>query len=109
MSKVHPRVSLGHDRLHRLILAPIISEKSTRTLEAGNHVAFRVLKDAAKPEIKVAVEKLFNVKVLEVRTLNVKGKNKGGQKTPGRRSDWKKAYVKLAEGQTIDFAAGAKV
>lgn len=102
-------VTLGNERLHRLILAPIISEKSTRTLEQGNHVVFKVLRDAAKPEIKVAVEKLFNVKVIDVRTLNVKGKNKGGQATRGRRSDWKKAYVKLAEGQTIDFAAGAKV
>ena len=103
------KIAVGHDRLHRLILAPIVSEKSTRALEVGNQVVFRVLKDAAKPEIKVAVEKLFNVKVLEVRTLNVKGKNKGGQKSPGRRSDWKKAYVKLADGQTIDFASGAKV
>ena len=101
--------NIAHDRMHRLILAPIVSEKSTRTLEAGNHVVFKVLKDAAKPEIKIAVEKLFKVKVLGVRTLVVKGKNKGGQKSPGRRSDWKKAYVKLAEGQTIDFAAGAKV
>ena len=103
------KVAVGHDRLHRLILAPIVSEKSTRALEQGNQVVFKVLKDAAKPEIKVAVEKLFSVKVTNVRTLNVKGKNKGGQKTPGRRSDWKKAYVTLAEGQTIDFAQGAKV
>lgn len=103
------KIAVGHDRLHRLILAPIVSEKSTRALEQGNQVVFKVLKDAAKPEIKVAVEKLFNVKVTDVRTLNVKGKNKGGQKTPGRRSDWKKAYVTLAAGQTIDFAAGAKV
>ena len=103
------KIAVGHDRLHRLILAPIVSEKSTRALEQGNQVVFKVLKDAAKPEIKVAVDKLFNVKVLDVQTLNVKGKNKGGQKSPGRRSDWKKAYVTLAEGQTIDFAAGAKV
>jgi large subunit ribosomal protein L23 len=103
------KIAVGHDRLHRLILAPIVSEKSTRALEQGNQVVFKVLRDAAKPEIKVAVEKLFNVKVTEVRTLNVKGKNKGGQRTPGRRPDWKKAYVTLAAGQTIDFAAGAKV
>ena len=102
------KIAVGHDRLHRLILAPIVSEKSTRALEQGNQVVFKVLKDAAKPEIKVAVEKLFNVKVTDVRTLNVKGKNKGGQRTPGRRSDWKKAYVTLAEGQTIDFTAGVK-
>ena len=103
------KIAVGHDRLHRLILAPIVSEKSTRAMEQGNQYVFKVLKDAAKPEIKVAVEKLFSVKVLDVRTLNVKGKNKGGQRTPGRRSDWKKAYVTLAEGQTIDFAQGAKV
>lgn len=103
------KIAVGHDRLHRLILAPIVSEKSTRATEQANQYVFKVLKDAAKPEIKVAVEKLFSVRVLDVQTLNVKGKNKGGQKTPGRRSDWKKAYVTLAEGQTIDFAAGAKV
>lgn len=103
------KITVGHDRLHRLILAPVVSEKSTRALEQGNQVVFKVLKGAAKPEIKVAVEKLFNVKVLDVRTLNVKGKNKGGQATRGRRSDWKKAYVTLAEGQQIDFTAGAKV
>jgi large subunit ribosomal protein L23 len=103
------KIAVGHDRMHRLILAPIVSEKSTRALEQGNQVVFKVLRDAAKPEIKIAVEKLFNVKVVDVTTLNVKGKNKGGQKSPGRRSDWKKAYVTLAEGQTIDFAQGAKV
>ena len=102
------KIAVGHDRLHRLILSPIVSETSTRAAE-NNQYVFKVLKDAAKPEIKVAVEKLFSVKVLDVQTLNVKGKNKGGQKTPGRRSDWKKAYVTLAEGQTIDFAQGAKV
>lgn len=102
------KIAVGHDRLHRLILAPIVSEKSTRATEQANQYVFKVLKDAAKPEIKVAVEKLFSVKVTDVKTLNVKGKNKGGMRTPGRRSDWKKAYVTLAEGQTIDFAAGAK-
>ena len=102
------KIAVGHDRLHRLILAPVVSEKSTRASEHNQYV-FKVLKDAAKPEIKVAVEKLFSVKVLDVQTLNVKGKNKGGQATRGRRSDWKKAYVTLAQGQTIDFTAGAKV
>ena len=96
------------DRLHRIILAPVVSEKSTRALESGNRVVFRVLKDAEKPEIKTAVEKLFSVKVLDVTTTRVKGKSKGGQKSPGKRSDWKKAYVKLAQGQTIDFTAGVK-
>lgn len=109
MKSQKPITTLANDRLHALILAPIVSEKSTRALEAGNQVVFKVLKNAAKPEIKVAIEKLFNVKVLDVHTLNVKGKNKGGQATRGRRSDWKKAYVTLAEGQTIDFSQGAKV
>ncbi len=99
---------MNNDRLHAIILAPVVSEKGTRVLEAGNRVVFRVLKNAEKPEIKTAVEKLFSVKVLDVTTTNVKGKNKGGQKSPGRRSDWKKAYVKLAQGQTIDFTAGVK-
>ncbi len=104
------KISVGPERLHRLILAPIISEKGTRALESGNHVLFRVLLDAEKSEIKIAVEKLFSVKVLSVSTLRVKGKakGKGGQKLPGRRSNWKKAYVKLAQGQTIDFTAGVK-
>ena len=102
------KISIGSDRMHRLILAPIVSEKSTRALENGNHVVFRVLKDAQKPEIKLAVEKLFGVKVLDVSTVSVKGKARGGQKSPGRRSDWKKAYVKLAQGQTIDFTADVK-
>ena len=102
------KIAVGHDRLHRLILAPIVSEKSTRALEQGNQVVFKVLKDAAKPEIKVAVEKLFNVKVTEVRTLNVKGKNKGGMRTPGRRSDWKKAYVTLAEGSSLEAVLGTE-
>jgi large subunit ribosomal protein L23 len=97
-------------RMHAIILAPIVSEKSTRALEQGNQVVFKVLRDAEKPEIRKAVEKLFNVKVTGVRTLNVKGKSKGGNtRTPGRRPDWKKAYVTLAAGQQIDFTVGAKV
>lgn len=71
------KISVGPERLHRLILAPIISEKGTRALESGNHVLFRVLLDAEKSEIKIAVEKLFSVKVLSVSTLRVKGKAKG--------------------------------
>ncbi|MCI0749473.1 MAG: 50S ribosomal protein L23 [Nevskiales bacterium] len=100
--------SSRHDRLYAILLAPLMSEKSTRALESGNQVVFRVRRDAAKPDIRTAVEKLFSVKVVGVTTLNVKGKNKGGQRSPGRRSDWKKAYVTLAQGQTIDFTADAK-
>ena len=93
------------DRLHQIIIAPVISEKSTTAAEKANAAVFKVLRDAKKPEIKTAVETLFKVKVESVRTLNVKGKTKGFGRTPGRRSDWKKAYVKLPEGQELDFLA----
>ncbi|MEQ1438467.1 50S ribosomal protein L23 [Fontimonas sp. SYSU GA230001] len=95
------------DRLHQVILGPVISEKSTRVAEKANTAVFKVARDAEKPEIKSAVEQLFNVKVNDVRTLNVKGKNKRFGRFEGKRSDWKKAYVTLAEGQEIDFLAGA--
>jgi large subunit ribosomal protein L23 len=94
------------DRLHQVILAPVISEKSTRVAEKANTAVFKVARSAEKPEIKQAVEQLFNVKVEGVRTLNVKGKNKRFGRFEGRRPDWKKAYVTLAEGQEIDFLAG---
>lgn len=95
------------ERLHQIILAPVISEKSTRVAEKRNQAVFKVLKDAEKPEIKEAVEKLFNVKVEGVRTLIVKGKSKKFGRFEGRRSDWKKAYVTLAKGQELDFLNGA--
>lgn len=91
------------DRLHQIIIAPVVSEKSTTVAEKSNQAVFKVVRDAKKPEIKSAVETLFKVKVEAVRTLNVKGKAKGFGRIPGRRSDWKKAYVRLAEGQELDF------
>ena len=100
-------IKLSGERLHQLILAPVVSEKSTRVAEKQNQAVFKVLRNAKKPEIKMAVEKLFNVKVEAVRTLNVKGKIKRFGGAVGVRSDWKKAYVTLAEGQEIDFLAGA--
>jgi large subunit ribosomal protein L23 len=95
------------DRLHRIIIAPVVSEKSTRVAEKLNQAVFKVARDAEKPEIKAAVEKLFNVKVEGVRTLNVKGKSKRFGRFEGKRSDWKKVYVTLAQGQEIDFLNGA--
>ncbi len=92
------------ERLFKVILAPVISEKTTRIAELGNQVVFKVVKDANKADIKAAVEKMFDVKVDAVRVLNVKGKTKRTRFGLGRRSDWKKAYVSLAEGQEIDFA-----
>lgn len=101
------KIKISGERLHQLILAPVVSEKSTRAAEKSNEAVFKVLRDAKKPEIKAAIEKLFNVKVEAVRTLNVKGKVKRFGGATGVRSDWKKAYVKLAQGQEIDFLAGA--
>lgn len=86
-----------------ILLGPHVSEKTTRVAEKHNQVAFRVRTDADKAEIRKAVELLFEVKVENVTVVNVKGKAKRFGQTPGRRSDWKKAYVKLAEGHDIDF------
>jgi large subunit ribosomal protein L23 len=76
--------------------------------EASNTVVFKVAKDSNKAEIKAAVEKLFEVEVEGVRTVNVKGKTKRHGQSFGKRSDWKKAYVVLKEGQDIDFVGGAE-
>lgn len=90
--------------LYQVILAPHVSEKSTRVAEKNSQIVFRVRRDASKPVIKQAVEKMFNVQVESVTVINVKGKEKKFGKTPGRRSDWKKAYVRLKPGQDINFA-----
>ena len=97
---------ISEERLLKVLLAPHVSEKSTMAAEGNNAVVFKVLKDANKAEIKAAVEKLFEVEVDSVRTLNVKGKTKRQGQSFGKRSDWKKAYVVLKEGQDIDFVGG---
>ncbi len=94
---------MNEERLLQVLLSPHISEKSTLVGEESNQVVFRVMTDARKSEIKKAVEKLFSVKVTNVTVTNVKGKRKGGARSPGRRPDWKKAYVRLAAGDDIDF------
>ncbi|PCH58696.1 MAG: 50S ribosomal protein L23 [SAR86 cluster bacterium] len=92
-------------RIYSVILGPHISEKTTNLGEANNQYTFRVARDATKPEIKKAIETIFEVGVDAVQTLNVKGKTKRSSKGKiRRRPSWKKAYVKLAEGQEIDFA-----
>jgi large subunit ribosomal protein L23 len=98
---------MNQERLMKVLVAPLISEKSARLADANNQVGFRVLPDASKPEIRAAVEKLFNVTVTNVQVANMKGKVKRFGQITGRRSDWKKAYLTLAEGQDIDFM-GAK-
>ena len=99
---------MREERLLKVLVAPHVSEKSTLAAESNNTVVFKVLKDANKAEIKAAVEKLFEVEVDGVRTVNVKGKTKRAGMTFGKRSDWKKAYVVLKEGQDIDFVGGAE-
>ncbi len=98
---------IREERLLKVLKAPHISEKSTMVAETQNTIVFKVATDASKAEIKAAVEKLFEVKVEAVRTLNVAGKTKRTGARMGRRSDWKKAYVTLVEGQDIDFVGGA--
>ncbi len=98
---------MNQERLMKVLLAPIISEKSTAIAERNNHVAFRVLQDATKPEIKAAVELMFKVKVDSVRVLNAKGKSKRFGRTEGRRRNVRKAYVCLAQGQEINFGGEA--
>ena len=98
------QLSVSQERLYKVLLAPVVSEKSSMAAESSNQVVFKVTTDAQKSEIKAAVEKLFNVTVASVKTLNVKGKTKRTRHGLGKRSDWKKAYVRLAEGQDIDFA-----
>ena len=96
------------DQLMTVVLAPVVSEKSTFVADKNRQYVFRVADDATKPEIKAAVELMFEVKVDAVQVVNVAGKAKRFGGRAGRRSDWKKAYVKLAQGQTIDFAGVEK-
>ncbi len=90
------------ERLMTVLLGPHVSEKSTNAGE-NNQVVFKVRRDATKREIRAAVEQLFEVKVLNVTVANVKGKEKRFSQILGRRSDWKKAYVRLAPGSDIEF------
>jgi large subunit ribosomal protein L23 len=92
-------------KLFDVILSPVITEKAT-SLSEQNKVVFKVAKTATKPQIKLAVEKLFDVKVVSVNTLVRKGKTKRFRGTIGHQSDVKKAVVTLAEGHTIDVTTG---
>ncbi|GAB2609205.1 MULTISPECIES: 50S ribosomal protein L23 [Novilysobacter] len=94
-------------KLYNVIRAPRVSEKTARLQEVSNQYVFEVATTATKADIKVAVEKLFDVKVEAVNVVNVKGKSKAFKFRMGRRPDWRKAYVKLAEGQSIDVMAKA--
>lgn len=92
--------------LATILLAPVVSEKSTRLADQANQVVFKVRRDATKPAIKRAVEQMFKVDVIGVTTTNQRGKQRRHGAHSGRRSDWKKVYVSLKAGQDIDFAGG---
>jgi large subunit ribosomal protein L23 len=94
-------------RLMQVLVAPIVSEKATRVAEDNNTVMFKVLRDASKPEIKAAVELLFNVEVAAVGVANQKGKVKRTARGTGRRDNVRKAFVTLKEGQELNFSGEA--
>jgi large subunit ribosomal protein L23 len=94
---------MNSERITKIILGPVVAEKASRVAESNNQVVLKVLPNANKIEIKRAVETLFEVKVESVSTVNVKGKTKRTGRIFGKRSDWKKAYVTLAEGTDLNF------
>ena len=95
------------EKTYEIVRNPLISEKST-FISQFNYYVFKVSSNSNKPEIKQAIEKLFNVKVLSVNTLNQNGKVKKFRNVKGKRSDFKKAFVKLAEGNAIDTTIEVK-
>ena len=97
---------MNEERMLQLLLAPQMSEKAMR-LSADSQYVFKVLPDASKPEIKIAVEKLFNVQVKSVRVLNVRAQGTNFRGRAGAHSGWKKAYVTLKPGFTIDLMGAA--
>ena len=93
--------------VYEVIRAPRVSEKTARLQEVSNQYVFEVATTATKADVKAAIEKLFAVTVEAVNVVNVKGKGKSFKNRAGRRGDWRKAYVKLADGQSIDVMAKA--
>ena len=98
---------MNNERLMRILVGPVVSEKSANAADSARQYVFEVLKDSTKREIAGAVEMMFEVKVDKVQVVNQKGKSKRFGRFNGRRSDWKKAYVKLQAGQEIELASGA--
>ena len=97
---------MNNEKILAVLRAPLVSEKTARIQEINQYV-FEVASTATKADVKSAVESLFNVKVEAVNVMNVNGKNNTFRNRAGRRGDWRKAYVRLAEGQTIDVMAKA--
>lgn len=94
---------MNKDRLYQILLSPCVTEKTAKVGDESNQYVFQVAVDANKAEVRAAVENLFEVNVESVRIVNVKGKSKSFRMRPGKRNDWKKAYVRVQEGQTLDF------
>ena len=105
MSEAAAKPLISKERMYLTIVSPLVTEKAT-ALSERNQVVFKVAIDATKPQIKASIEALFGVTVEAVNTLVVKGKTKRFKGRPGQRSDWKKAMVRLAEGQSIDLTTG---
>ena len=94
---------MNQERIMKVLIAPVVSEKSTRLADENRQFVFKVMPDASKPEVRKAVELMFDVKVDAVQIANVSGKVKRFGQKIGRRANWKKAYVTLAEGHDINF------
>ena len=106
MSRVNPtpaQRTFDEGRLMQVLVAPIVSEKATMVGEKSNAVTFKVLQDATKPELKAAVELMFQVEVKGVSVANIKGKTKRFGKSVGRRDNVRKAYVTLKQGQELNL------
>ncbi len=98
---------MNKERLMTVLIQPHVSEKAATAAEKGNQYVFRVRGDASKAEVKDAVELMFEVKVEGVNLLNKPGKTRRFRNLPGKRNGYKKAYVRLQAGQSIDFTGGA--
>ena len=98
---------MNQERLMKVLLAPMFTEKSNRLSEKHNQVSFKVARDATKSEIKGAMKLLFEVDAIDVQIVNVRGKRARHGRSEGWRSNWKKAYIRLAPGQDINFGDSA--
>ena len=99
---------MNREQLMTVLIAPHVTEKTSLAMQNHNQYAFRVRRDATKIDIRKAVELMFDVKVSGVQVVNEPGKTRRFGRTAGRTQDWKKAYVSLAEGQSIDYEARAR-
>ena len=99
---------MNREQLMSVLIAPHVTEKTSLAMQNHNQYTFRVRRDATKPDIKKAVELMFEVKVAGVRVVNEPGKTRRFGNRAGRTQDWKKAYVSLAQGQAIDYEARSK-